>query len=471
MTIATAIALAMSIVGYTLYSRLMTPAEFGIYAGALAIAKLGTTLLDGGLKVVLVKHREPVLLGVLRALFLGSTGASILALILTATIVFSMVALHLLEVNDAFFFTLYGAAYFLTYPILFIPLANLEQNQQYTPVAWAEAMSISVEYALPALLWLMVAPGFWSFIIAAWLARCLRAALVLAACDNLTWLSSGIKPEWREGKALLKEGLVLQIAVILSMLRDSMHLLLVGPWYGKEWAGFYAWALQLCAVASQVFVQTATRVALPALRKKNDMDSRWRTTLEQIAWLTVFTAPPLIFLTELARVTNEVLFETKWTAALVLLPFLIIRMLPGLVTTPLGSLVLASSDARAYAKANAWWTGSELFVATALLWLFGPIGLAWSYAFMGWIGVASFICQLPPPARFATLLPPLLLRPSLWMAAVIALVYRWLVLQLGLGSDFMSVCIYSAIGILISIALERRCWQVLKMRSHYRSPL
>jgi len=471
MTIANSVALAMAIVSYVLYSRLMTPAEYGIYAGALAIAKLGTTLLDGGLKIVLVKHHEAVAPGVLRALFMGSAVASVLAVLLLATVVFTLAALNLLEPGNALFYSLYGSAYFLTYSVLFIPLAQLEREQRYKPVARAETLSVSIEYALPALLWLTVAPGFWSFILAAWVARGLRASLVLSACEDRAWLSSRSTPQWQEGKALLREGLGLQIAVSLSMLRDNIHLLLVGPWFGKEWAGLYAWALQLCAVASQVFVQTATRVALPALRLTQGMDSRWKVTVTQIAWLTIFTAPPLVFLSDIAGAANVALFDSKWTAALGLLPFLVVRMLPGLATTPLGSLVLAERDARAYAVANAWWTGGEVVVAAIMLWLYGPIGLAWSYAFMAWLGVAAFVRQLPSPVRFSGLLPPMLLRPSLWAAVALVLVYHWAAAHYGLGADLKSVCLYSVIGALCCIAIEHRCWQALMPRVLNRASL
>lgn len=471
MTAANAIALAIIAISYILYSRLMTPAEFGLYAGALAIAKLGTMVLDGGLKIVLIKHFDAVAPGVLRALFIGSTGASFLAVLILAAVVFTLASQNLLESDTAIFFTLYGAAYFLTYPYLFIPLAQLEREQRYTPVARAEMLSVSIEYALPALLWLMVAPGFWSFILAAWLARGLRAGLMLVACQDRAWLLRNSAPLWPESKALLREGMGLQIAVSMSMLRDNIHLLLVGPWFGKEWAGFYAWALQLCAVASQVFVQTAARVALPTLRLTQGMDARWKATLTQIAWLTIFTAPPLIFLTDIARAANETLFDSKWTTALGLLPFVIVRMLPGLAVTPLGSLVLAQRDSRAYAVANAWWTGGEVVVSVIMLWLYGPIGLAWSYAFMAWLGVAAFVRKLPLPARFVGLLPPLLFRPSLWMAVALVLVYRWAVMHHGYSSDLMSIFLYSAIGTLICIGIERRCWQALLPRALNRVPL
>lgn len=468
MTVANAVALAVVAISYVLYSQLMTPAEFGLYAGALAIAKLGQTVLDGGLKIALVKHHEGVAPGVLRALFLGSASAGIVAVLMLGATVFTLAGWSRLESDTALFFTAYGAAYFLTYPFLFIPLAQLERRQHFTPVARAEMVGVSIEYGLPAALWLWVAPGFWSFILAAWIGRVLRTFLVLAACEGREWVTRGAAPQWHNSKTMLREGLGLQMAVSLSLLRDSIHLLLVGPWFGKEWAGLYAWALQMCAVASQVFVQTAARVALPALRLTKGTDARWTATLTQIAWLTIFTAPPLVFLTDIASAANDALFNSKWTVALGLLPFLVVRMLPSLATTPLGSLVLAERGARAYAVANAWWTAGEVIVAVIMLWRFGPTGLAWSYAFMAWLGVAAFVHQLAAPARFTGLLPPLLLRPSLWVAVALAALYRWAVVHDVVGSDLQSVCLYSAAAALVCIATERRCRQVLLPRAFNR---
>lgn len=461
MTAANTVALVAVAVSYILYSRLMTPAEFGIYAGALAIAKFGQTLLDGGLKIALVKHHETVAPGGLRALFIGSASAGLLGALMLAGTVSTLSAIGMLEPANALFFTAYGAAYFLTYPFLFIPLAQLERRQRFTPIAWAETLGVIIEYGLPALLWLWVAPGFWSFILAAWIGRGLRTGLVLVASSDRAWLTRVARPQWKESKALLCEGLGLQMAVSLSLVRDSIHLLLVGPWFGKEWAGLYAWAMQMCAVASQVFVQTATRVALPALRLLHGTDARWKSTLTQIAWLTVFTAPPLVFLTDIAGAVNAALFESKWTLGLSLLPFMVARMLPSMATTPLGSMVLADCGARAYAIANALWTGAEVAVAALMLWLYGPIGLAWSLAIMAWLGVACFVHQLAAPARFISLLPPLLFRPSLWTAVALVAAYRWAVAHHGLGTDLKSVLLYSAGGFIVCALTERRCWQLV----------
>ncbi len=456
MSLASAVGLAAAIGGYFLYSRLLTPAQFGVYASALTIAKFGTILLDGGLKTALIKHGEAVGTGVQRALFLGSSAAALGILVLLWAGLAALHALDKVEPDTAVFFALYAAAYFTTYPLVIVPLAELERSQRYAPVAWSEALSVALEYGLPALLWTLVAPGFWSFVVAAWIARALRSVLVLAAAEALPWLRAGAGADWRGMRGLFLEGLGLQLAVSLSMLRDSLHLVLVGPWFGKEWLGLYAWALQLTGAASQVFALTASRLSLPALRLTAGSATRWQAALTQIAWLTLLTAPPLVFLTPAAAVINETLFSAKWTQALSLVPFLVARMLPGLATTPLGYLVLAERDARSYALANAVWTGAEIAAAIVLLAWIGPRGLAWSYSFMAWVGVLAFVGRLPGPAALGSLLRALLLRPALWLALALLAAYLMSDLPLQIHANLAAACACAAAATALCLIAEPR---------------
>jgi len=471
MSLASAVGLATTIAAYFIYSRVLTPAQFGLYAGALTLAKFGTILLDGGLKTALIKHPVEVDARVQRALFLGSSAA---ALAILALVCGGLLALHALGQVDgatAAFLGLYGAAYFTTYPLVIVPLAELERTQRYAPVAWSESVAIVLEYGLPALLWTTVAPGFWSFVVCAWLARALRSAVVLAAARQRPWLRRATAADWGGMRALFLEGLGLQLAVSVCLLRDSLHLVLVGPWFGREWVGLYAWALQLCAAASQVFALTAARVALPALRLTEGSAVRWQAALTQVAWLTLLTAPPLVFLTPAAAVVNETLFGGKWSAALALVPLLVARMLPGLATTPLGALLLAERGARSYALANAAWTAAEVIAAVVLLAWVGPRGLAWSYSFMAWFGVLMLVGRLPGPAAMGALLAPLLLRPSLWLALALLGLYLASDVPAQIHANLAAAAAWVAGGSLLCLASEARFrgWLHAFWQQHLRS--
>ena len=456
MTAANVVALSMAIVAYLAYSRLLTPGEYGIYAGALAISRLGTMALDGGLKIALIKHSLSASPSVLRALFLGScASATFTGLLLAATVAIAAY-IGALSKDTALFFALYGGAYFATYPFLFIPLAELERTQKFRPVAKAEALTISIEYALPALLWVAVKPGFWSFVVAAWLARALRSAMVAMSADDRGWLTGRDSPDWIGMKRLFREGFGLQIAVMTSIVRDSLHLIIVGTWFGKEWAGLYAWALQLCAVSSQVFVQTATRVGLPALRNTNSSARRWQGTQTQIIWLTILCASPLAFLPHIADAANTTFFEGKWIAAVPLLPFLIARMLPSLVITPLSALILVERDAKVYAVANVQWTVAEIFVAMLLLYWLGPMGLAWSSSFMAWFGLATFSSKLPYPSAFKSLFSNLMLRPSMWVAIALSGLYWWAILSVVIHNTLVNALALTSFCGIVCLLFEER---------------
>ena len=470
MSLGNAVALAATIASYFLYSRLLTPAEFGIYASALAIAKFGTILLDGGLKTALIKHAVVVGSQVHRALFLGSALAALALLVILWGVVGALAGAGVVAAATGWLFAFYAAAYFLTYPLLIVPLAELERAQRYTPVARAEALGITIEYGLPALLWLLIAPGFWTFLVAVWIARLVRTSLVLVAVPARPWLHPGSRPDWPGMKELFLEGLGLQLAVSLSMVRDNLHLLLVGPWFGKEWVGLYAWALQLCAAASQVFALSVARLSLPALRLTAGVADRWQVALTQIAWLTLLTAPPLVFLTPAAAAINATLFGSKWSAALPLLPFLVARMLPGMATTPLGYLVMAERNARAYALANAVWTGAELLAALVLLALLGPRGLAWSYSFMAWVGLLALLAKLPGPASLLQLLGVLLGRPSLWLAMLLCGFYVGTGAQMQFHDNLPATVAFVAGASLLCVLAERRFrdWLAASLRSSWR---
>jgi len=469
LTISNALALITIAASYILYSKLLTPSEFAVYAGGIAIAKIGNTLLDGGLKVALIKHFEEVNSGVKRALFLMSCGIAVIASLVLIGGLLVLVVYSEVSIADAFFYCAYASAYFITYPFLFIPLADLERRQQYGSVAKGEGISIVIEYSLPAILWLTVEPGFWSFIIAAWAARIFRTTFILSSADKRGWFSGQAAPHWNEIKPLFREGFGIQLGAAVSMLRDSLHLILVGPMFGKEWVGLYVWALQLCGVASQVFVQTAARVSLPALRLAPDMHSRWNVTINQVTWMTILTMPPLIFITSLASSFNHYMFADKWAIALQLLPFLVIRMLPGMVTTPLGSLVLAERGAKSYFTANLIWTISEVALAAVFLLLIGPFGLGWSYAIGAWFGIIAFLTQLPPPAAFLSLLPHLLLRSSLFIAISLLLVFGWF-----RGAAVAPVSIWyllplAGVASLLSYLVEPKCREIFSLIKNRRS--
>jgi hypothetical protein len=193
-------------------------------------------------------------------------------------------------------------------------------------------------------------------------------------------------PPWRDG-------LVLQGIAALGMLRDQVHLWLVGPLYGAAWAGAYAFGLMACALASQVVVATVSRVAVPALRTLGPRRRAVRAarSLRRMAFLTL---PLLALVAPALHAADAHWWQGQWSHALLLLPGLLVRMVAALPLAVLAPWLLLATTPQAAAAVHARWTAAELLlVALALAWL-GPVGLAVAWALGGVLGTVLFAWAL-----------------------------------------------------------------------------
>jgi O-antigen/teichoic acid export membrane protein len=183
----------------------------------------------------------------------------------------------------------------------------------------------------------------------------------------------------------------LQSATAASLIRDNLHIILVGVMFGKAWVGYYAWGLQLCSISSQAFVQISARISIPMFAQAKNFDESWRVCQYQIKLLTLLTGPILVVMLIAVPSINENLLNGKWSAAIGLLPLLIARMLPGLAITPVGAMLMVDKGGRTFAIANITWTVLEFVIGGIFILLIGPTGLAWSYALVVWLGIWIFL--------------------------------------------------------------------------------
>ena len=109
--------------------------------------------------------------------------------------------------------------------------------------------------------YLMAALGMGSFVVGLLLGRAFRVFAI-----NLSYRAPFHVPSWaqvRDAAHLITEGIWLQLGTFASQLRDSLHVVVVGPLFGQAWVGYYGWCLQLALITSQTFVQISARVSVP----------------------------------------------------------------------------------------------------------------------------------------------------------------------------------------------------------------
>jgi O-antigen/teichoic acid export membrane protein len=406
---------------FVVYSRVLSPGEFGAYGAALAAATMLSLVLDGGIKTTIIKmQREVTDTEEAVALWLMLLGA-----LLITTLFYGLQRPLLLwwpqiRHDYRFVVSFLGVSLFF-YPLVTLPTAWLEHRLSYGHIAWIESTGMLLERGAPALILLWFHSGVYSFLWALVLSRIFRA-VALSKFHRCALRIASFR-ELKQGVHLLGEGGWIQLATLSNVARDNLHVLLVGPFFGMAWIGNYTWALQVCQISSQAFAQISARVALPLFAQGGSFEDRWTQCLLQIRLLMVLTGPVLCSVWLMLPSLNARLFHGKWTAALVLIPLLFLRMLPGLATTPLSPLIMVHCGGRAYARVAFLWTLAEIAGAVLCIALLGAIGLAWSYAFMVWVGVWLMLAALGPSEHSLVkqLARQIFRRPSLYFAGAAVL--------------------------------------------------
>jgi O-antigen/teichoic acid export membrane protein len=374
------------------YSRLLTPGEYGLYATALSIETILTLILDGGLKATIIKMEQPISKREESSIALLMLGAALLLIFFLLASEKQLLRWRPGITPDFTFIAIFVGLCLFFYPLIMLPTSRMERDLEYGHIAWIESVGMMLERGAPALLLLWTRLGLYSFI---WALLCSGAfkAIALARFHRIELLGASLTT-LRRSVHLFREGGWIQLGTVSSVVRDNLHVLLLGPLFGKEWIGYYAWVLQVCSISSQVFVQISARVSLPLLAQATGFQARWRICLYQVRMLAMLTVPVLCGVWLILPTVNANFFHGKWQPAVALAPLLFLRMVPGLATTPLGPLLMVERMGFVFARANFLWTVSELIVAVILLRALGPGGLAWSYLLVVWLGLGIMLRSL-----------------------------------------------------------------------------
>jgi O-antigen/teichoic acid export membrane protein len=307
--------IVISLGGVLLLTRLIGPANYGLYAGSLAIIVFFTTVGPFGIDIYLVRREQAPTAAIynqaLTLLLLSGTGI--------ASAVF--LASPLLEIwfNDPRFIPpLQALLPALPLSLLSVPaIASLERNLNYRAVVSlglaGQVLYFTVALGLAVLGWGVWAPvaGYY-----AWQALLAVASYILA----------GFRPRLLWSRELIRDifnfGYSYSVAQWIWEARILVNPLIVGRYIGPEGVGYTNLAIRM--VEALAFVKRVTvRLSVVAFAKVPDDYARLRRAMEEAMGLQVLAVAPLLAgFAAIAPWLVPALFGEQWDPVLIVYPFI-----------------------------------------------------------------------------------------------------------------------------------------------------
>ncbi len=375
-------------------ARLLTPADFGVYAVFSFVIGLGVTLADLGLGAALVQRRDldpAVTLGTTFTLNLALATALALAVAALAPLVG-----HRLDPAADVTAPLRCLAALIVLASLRMPAAvQLERRLAYLPLAVAETADTVVFYALAVALALTGA-GLWSFVLGALGARLANVLIVWSAAPARP------RPAWRprELAPVLRFGLPFQGSALITIARDASMPAVVTAWSGVTGVGFLNWASTLAFQPLQL-VTIAGKVLFPALSRVQDDATRFALATERaLNRIATVLYPAALLLLAGADPIVRLVYGEAWAPAIPAVRLFCVTALLGGTSTILVHALYGLGRADIVFRLNLGWAVLVWALTLALVPWLGFLGFAVASVLMAaTVSVTALIVRRLAPIR------------------------------------------------------------------------
>lgn len=376
--------IAFLVVGlsYFTYTKILSPFQLGIYSSAVVLSSIGTLLLESGVKNCILRTKEKIdnilVIDIIVFQYL---------LVFLILLVWSVVYLNnsVLNIPNINFLFLYSIIYWFTSPIISTSTGILEKKMNFKIISTIEPIYLIIERGLP-ILFLLLYKSINAFIIASTIARIFRVICLYKYLD-ISFENYYFKGVLNRIRKFSKEVFNVFFGLSSSLIRDNLHVILIGSLCGVEWIGYYAFGLQICVMASQVFVQVSTRLTSSFVANISEDHLKVNLVIKQIDLLIKVTVPILCITFIVFPYININLLSNKWENTFLILPFLLARMLPGIVSTTIGGYIIIEDKSTIFNLKMWIWTILEFISALFFIHFFDNLGLAISYSITIWFGL------------------------------------------------------------------------------------
>lgn len=360
----------LNVLGGVLLARLLTPAEFGLYAIVTFLLAFLVAFGGTGLAASLIRQpSEPDDLDYSSVYAVQQIVVITLVLALWITAPWIARA-YRLPLDDAWIFRLVALSLLAT-SFMVIPQVRLERHLAFDKLALVEVTQALVYNATAVFLaWRGLGPL--SFAIAL-LLRSTTGAIMAS------WVSPwklGWRLDWGRARKHLGFGLFIQGGQVVSLIKDSITPVFVGIYLGAEAVGHINWA-QMVANYTVMALMVFQRLYMPVFARLQHDRVLLARSVEQVLLVTnALTAPISILTLVLIEPITRLIFGEKWLVAIPIFYLLSFANLLVATSTPLAGLLNALGKSRTTFVFTCVWALLTWLLGFPLISLLGALGFA-----------------------------------------------------------------------------------------------
>jgi PST family polysaccharide transporter len=305
-----AFAQALNLGVYVVLARLLTPADFGVYAAATVLFGFGVLFTESGMQAAVVQRRDRLEEAQSTAVVATLVGGVIAALVGLAA---APLLGALFDSDQVTELALVCSGLALVNVLAVVPNAILQRRFSFLRLVVVDPIEVCV-FGAVAIVAATQGMGPWALVIGQYAA--------LATSTTLSWGLARWRPKrrlasfamWRELAGYGRH--VLAGTAIMRIGEQAADTLIIGKGIGTAALGQFRYAFRIAALPYQLLLAGAGYVVFPAMaRIQGERERLDAAFLRSLRWLAAIGLPAGMILVPLAPSATALIFGEVWLAA------------------------------------------------------------------------------------------------------------------------------------------------------------
>lgn len=303
------LAQALNLAAYIVLARLLTPTEFGVFAGATVLVGFALIVSEGGIGAAVVQRRDRIEEALATAVVTTTVNGILLALVAAAASPLLGLIFDASQVTEV---ALAMSGLMILRGVASTPNALLQRNFSFLRRLVIEPLQVVV-FGVVSVIAASNDMGPWSLVIGQYAGTTADVVLSWALARWRPRLRLANLGMWRE---LVAYGRHVFGGTVILQAGQQADALIVGPLLGTAQLGQFRYGYRLASTPFQALLAAAAYVLFPAFARISHDLPRFRAAfLRSLRWMSIIALPMSLILVPLGEPLAVIVFGDVWRQA------------------------------------------------------------------------------------------------------------------------------------------------------------